>query len=119
MDFDRSRGLFSNYKRYKILDTSQAGIGSLCFSPDSRFIYVSTVVDLFQYDLSSPDLIQSEVHIAHSKGTICDPALNRKATFGTMALGPDCRIYLVSRFQQACMNVILYPNKKGKDCSFI
>jgi hypothetical protein len=43
----------------------------------------------------------------------------RKGTFGTMALGPDCRIYLVSRYQQSCMNVILYPNRKGKDCGFI
>lgn len=119
LDFDRESGKFSNYKKINVLDTFPTGQGGVCFSPDSRFVYVSTYVDLFQFDLTKSDIKASEVFIDKTNDVTCNPGLQRKTRFGPMVLGPDCRIYMVSNYQQTCMNVIMYPNKKGKECRFV
>ncbi len=40
-------------------------------------------------------------------------------TYQQMALGPDCRIYIASGGGNQYLHVILYPNRKGKECQLI
>ncbi|MEP7195967.1 MAG: T9SS type A sorting domain-containing protein [Saprospiraceae bacterium] len=119
MDFDRELGIFSNYRKISVIDTLEPGICGVCFSPDNRYVYVSTRVDLFQYDITASDIKSSEVFVASTNNVSCDPGLKRKTRFGPMVLGPDCRIYMVSNYQQTCMNVIMHPNNKGTACEFV
>ncbi|MCC6816526.1 MAG: T9SS type A sorting domain-containing protein [Saprospiraceae bacterium] len=118
MDFDRNTGELSNYRKIEVLDTT-TGIGGICFSPDSKKLYVSTYENLYQYDMESSDLKSSEVLIDHVNNVTCDPAFKRKTRFGPMVIGPDCRIYMVSNYQQTCMNIIMNPNEYGRSCNFI
>lgn len=120
MDFNRESGNLSNYQKISVFDTLQGGgTGGVCFSPDSRFLYVSTRVDLYQYDITQANIKATEIFIDKTNEFICDEVLNKKSGFGPMVLGPDCRIYMVSNYVQACMNVIMNPNRKGTNCDFI
>ncbi|MFN8331149.1 MAG: T9SS type A sorting domain-containing protein [Saprospiraceae bacterium] len=120
MDFDRESGTLANYQKIHVLDTIEGGgYGGVCFSPNSQFLYVATAVDLFQYNIQLSDIKSSEKFIGHINLQSCNPGRNNIASFGPMVLGPDCRIYMVSNYQQKCMNMILNPNGEGSDCGFV
>ncbi len=115
-DFDRCTGLFSN--PIHLTQDSVDYAVSVCFSPNSRFLYFNDIFRLWQYDIQSQDIKQSEELIA-----VWDTFVFRDifpTLFFQTRLAPDNKIYM-------CMfggtNVFLhrinYPNRKGKDCQFI
>ena len=56
-DFDRCTGLFSDPVNITIDDSNS--LGGLAFSPNSRFLYVSSVLDVYQYDTEASDIASS------------------------------------------------------------
>ncbi len=96
-DFDAATGIISNET---ILNTYVHSYG-VSFSPDSKILYAhSRIEGLFQYDVTSPNPINTEVFI--------DPAIGVYA----LQLGPDDKIY-GSRFEESQLAVIHQPNVMG------
>ena len=111
-DFDRTLGTLSNFRKIHVADSGF--IGGLAFSPNSRFLYVSAHVDLYQFDIWAEDIQSSKIHIGHYDGHL-DPF---PTTFYHMQLGPDCRIYMNSNNGNYSWHVIHQPDQKGLDCQF-
>lgn len=112
-DFDRETGLLSNYEW---VDTRVDSVlsGGLAISSNSRFLYTTTFVNLFQYDLEAEDILASEVLIDTYDG-FQDPF---SCNFWQAQLAPDCKIYIASTASCNRLGVIHSPNKKGKACDF-
>jgi hypothetical protein len=66
-DFDRCTGILSNYK-YKYI-TQNIG-GAISFSPNSRFLYISKLDTLWQFDMQAPDVLSSQTFIAEYDGLL-------------------------------------------------
>ncbi len=56
LKFDKLNGVLSEYRNFEVFDTS-LGTGGIAFSLNNRFIYVSGLYDLFQFDVEATDII--------------------------------------------------------------
>lgn len=114
MDFDRTTGVMSN-PRFFNLKYNRAVFGGCAFSPNSRYVYVNTNMELMQIDLqeSDPDKAIDTVGVYDY---FYDPY---PTTFLLMQLGPDCRIYMSTYGGNRYLHTILYPDRKGKACQFV
>ena len=117
-DFDRETGDLSNL-RQMTADTifdNRWGYG-LAFSPSSRFLYVSSLNKLFQFDLQSADIQSSRILLGEYDGY---KYLNTfESNFGIMRLAPDCKIYMAALNSIPAYHVIHYPDRKGLACDFV
>ena len=115
-DFDRTTGLLSNYRNYFedwMINTDSTVLDGLCFSPDSRLLYISSAVDLYQLDESDPtNPIEFIIHIPR----LLDDLIGWPTQLGEMHIGPDCRIYISPRWVSGNLHVIHNPNAKGISC---
>jgi hypothetical protein len=109
-DFDRCSGMLSNpitklyYPNYW---------RAVAFSPSGRFLYLTAIDTMYQYDMEAPDLFDSE--------TIVGIHQQVPGTFGSTrpfqsVMGPDGRIYWSTSGGTKYMNVIDYPDEKGLAC---
>lgn len=110
-DFDRCTGLLSNPIHGPIMNISAGGCA---VSPDSRFLYIPNSTELYQYDLTSQDILLSQELIGEYDG-FRDPF---STTFYQAALAPDGKIYITATNGVKSMHVIHHPNRKGKACEF-
>ena len=111
MDFDRSTGIFSNFKN---LPTTQEGLfNGASFSPNGRFIYMGNGPSLYQVDLDD-DTLRADL-IAEWDGFIGNN-LGQPTYFGMMQTGPDCRIYMLTSYCLEYMHIIMKPDEKGTAC---
>ncbi len=110
-DFDRSTGQLSNFQFVPIVDS--AFTGGLAFSPDSRFLYVSSQHNIYQFDMEASDIEASKVVVAQYDG-FRSPSL--PTTFYLAQLGPDCKIYINTANSVDHLHVIHQPDKKGLAC---
>ncbi len=114
-NFDRTLGRFSKLR--KIMTPLDSGfVRGICFSSNSRFLYITQDTFLYQYDLWDQDIEASVVEIGHVRRFT--KSRGWPYSLGTMFLGPDCRIYVSPASTAEIMHVIHYPNRKGKDCGF-
>ncbi|MBK8699623.1 MAG: T9SS type A sorting domain-containing protein [Saprospiraceae bacterium] len=112
-DFDRTTGVLSNYRSLTI--EAQPSIGGLCFSPNSRFLYVFDITNAYQVDLSVPDLKDGYVKIgSYNPGSESSPY--KDLMFGM--LGPNCKIYISSKLGSSHFSTIESPDEKGAACNF-
>jgi hypothetical protein len=123
-DFDRCSGMLSNPKVYQ---TNQApcifsadscldnnSTQGLCFSPNGRFIYVTSYNQVKQLDLWDADTNTQWSYIANM-----DTIPNWFQTYTSMYLGPDGRIYVgYGNGFANYMSAILYPDNKGAACGW-
>lgn len=111
-DFDRTSGLLSNFEHIIVDDTIASG--GCAFSSNSRFLYVSTRLKLFQFDLEAANVADSKVLVGEYDGTngLFPP------TFSQMQLAPDCRIFMNSTTTVDELHIIHSPNEKGLACNF-
>lgn len=114
MDFDRTTGVMSN-PRFFDLKYNRAVFGGCAFSPNSRYVYVNTNVELMQVDLEEPDSTKA-IDTIGVYDYFFDPY---PTTFLLMMLGPDCRIYMSTYGGNRYLHTILYPDRKGKACQFV
>lgn len=114
MDFDRSTGMMSKSKFFN-LNYNKPIAGGCAFSPNSRFVYVNTNVELMQVDLEEQDANKA-IDTIGIFDNFFDPY---PTTFLLMQLGPDCRIYMSTYGGNRYLHTILYPDRKGKACQFV
>jgi len=112
-DFDNATGILSNYQVIPYFGMENPK--GLVFSPDSRFIYVSTADNLYQIDLNPPPGEEQVVHIAY----VWEPdETGWPIGIGEMFIGPDCRIYVAPASSTYYIHTIHLPNEKGIACQF-
>ena len=114
MEFDRCSGEFFNAQTIFVPDST--GTIGCSFSPNGRFLYVSSKYNLFQYDTWSDNMAEDVLLIAtwdyfYSEGII--PVL-----FFMHQLAADNKIYLSSFNGTKYLNVINFPDSLGVACSF-
>jgi hypothetical protein len=113
MQFDRCSGEFYNAQTYDFQgDTIYAG--GVTFSPNSRFLYLSVVDKIYQYDLQAPDLQASRLLVAEYDGFTFN---NIATTFFQGMLCPDNRIYLTATNSTWFLHVIESPDSLGVACA--
>jgi len=118
-DFDRTTGTLSNYRKFNLPDTNR--YGGCAFSPNSRFLYVTQLDKIWQYDTYAADIGASRELVAVYDGFI-DPSYDttktkKRSYFWQMQQGPDCKLYinappLLNRY----LSYINKPNEKGVAC---
>jgi hypothetical protein len=113
-DFDRCTGLFSNPVHILIDDYDQ--MGGVAFSPNSRYLYVSSVEDVYQYDVQAADIGASMVHIAHWDG-FYSPFPPFATLFDIAQLAPDGKIYISTGNSTDKLHVISDPDSVGLACN--
>lgn len=120
-DFDRCSGYFSNIK-YEASDDDANELGQLGngmeFSPNGGYIYTNTSSTIYQYDLESTDIFDTQTVIAERGEEKCNLFENRTIFFGQMQVGPDNKVYIGQGTQCSNIHVINSPNIRGPDCDF-
>jgi hypothetical protein len=114
--FDRCSGEFSRHQRLPFAGQEVTELGSPCFSPSGRYLYVTSVLDIDQYDLWATDIAASRVRVAH----IDNP--NHTIIWGTyfdQQLAPDGRIYVCASNGYRYLHVIQHPDSAGLACGFV
>lgn len=119
-DFDRTTGILSNHKKVFVypndfIDPNAQRWSSVEWSPDSRFIYAVSNLELFQVDTHNPE-INEAIILIDTFNLTQDPFYT---TFDFMVQGPDCRIYISPRGGTYSWHVINKPNEMGKACDFV
>jgi hypothetical protein len=112
-DFDAETGLLSNF-RFLTFEGSD-NVGGVAFSSNSRFLYVSTVFKIYQFDLEAVDIQSSQITVAEYDGYQSPFPTH----FWLQQLAPDCRIYINSSNGVDVLHVIKYPNRPGLECEVI
>ncbi|MCF8245409.1 MAG: T9SS type A sorting domain-containing protein [Saprospiraceae bacterium] len=112
-DFDRATGELSNFQQ--IVADTQAFWTSLSFSPNSRFLYISTTWKLWQFDMLAPNIQASKVLIDEYDGFTY---LDQPMIFYLMQLAPDCKIYMIGSNGTKFLHVIEHPDEPGLACDF-
>lgn len=115
-DFDRCTGLLSNPVHILIDDYDQ--MGGVAFSPNSRYLYVSSVEDVYQYDTEAPDIEASMVHIAHWDG-FYSPSPPFATLFDIAQLAPDGKVYIGTGNSTLHLHVIHNPDEPGLACNMV
>ena len=119
-DFDRETGKLSNHVKVEIynpdsIDVEDVRFNSVEWSPNSRFIYTASRLNLHQIDTWEENLQDGVRLIGEYDGTQ-NPFYN---TFFLMAQGPDCRIYMCSTSGNETYHVINKPDELGAACDFV
>lgn len=109
-DFDRETGLLSE-GRYLDWDPyiPHNWAGSIAFSSNSRFIYITNEYELYQLDTWADRL---------EDGLLLLVSAQDEAPFFLATLAPDCKIYIRSGSSTDHMNVIHEPNLLGHECMY-
>jgi hypothetical protein len=92
-DFDRCTGRFSNPKTLVLEDTISVISCGGAISANSRYLYVSYINYVFQYDLQANDIAASKDTVAIYDG-FKDPKSKFDTRFFLSQLAPDGKIYM-------------------------
>ncbi|NUQ26777.1 MAG: T9SS type A sorting domain-containing protein [Saprospiraceae bacterium] len=111
-DFDRCSGQLSNPVQFTFIDS--ASCGGIAISPNSRFLYVSSCRELYQYDLWASDIEASRITVAEWDGFVEDNFF--ATTFYLAQLAPDGKIYINSNNTVSYLHVINQPDLPGLLC---
>ncbi|MEO1261890.1 MAG: PKD domain-containing protein [Bacteroidota bacterium] len=111
-DFDRCTGKFENPVFIPMPNTT-LGAG-ISISPNSRFLYITSALEVFQFDLWADDIALSMDTVAVYDGHTSP--FGNHSTFLVSQLGPDGRIYINSPGTSNVLHAVQYPNKKGQAC---
>ena len=110
-EFDRETGTFFNEQQISVLNEGTRG--GVEYSPNSRFLYVSTTDSIFQFDTNESNIEDSEILVAEWDGF--SDFLPTK--FRRMQLTPDCRIFISLPGSHSFWHIIHHPNEKGIACN--
>lgn len=111
--FNNLEGSLTNYRSIYI--DSEYLYGGISISPNSKYLYLSTLQYLYQYHLLDNNPQSTETLIAEYDGFM-NPA---PTSFYLMQLAPDGKIYMIPNQSSNRMHVIHRPNEKGINCEFI
>lgn len=108
--FDNETGILSNETLIGVNDFVQSSAMGVAVSPNSRYLYVGALTQLFQYDLEAPDIASSRVLLA-VPDNVPDPFV--PSVFTLCGLGPDGKIYISSGSTHLSLHVIHRPDCPG------
>jgi hypothetical protein len=111
--FDRCTGLFSAPASVTYTD-GELGAGAV-FSPNGRFLYITDVFNVYQYDTEAPNLAASAIPIAHWDSTY-SPSPPFATLFDIAQLAPDGKIYIGTGNSTFALHVIHSPDSAGLTC---
>ena len=111
--FDRCTGLFYDPIYIPISDYD-GGMG-VAFSPSGRYVYVSSIFDVYQFDTEAPDVAATMVHIAEWDSTY-SPFPPLATLFDIAQLAPDGKIYIGTCNSTDRLHVIHRPDSAGRAC---
>ncbi|MFN4880802.1 MAG: T9SS type A sorting domain-containing protein [Bacteroidota bacterium] len=114
-DFDRCTGTLSNNEKLFWVESDSFPVSGsgLSFSPNSKFLYVSSTYHIFQFDMSSSNWQQSKTLVATYDGFEDN---GWSTIFSRMQLAPDGRIYIVGG-NTKYLNTIDNPDEEGLACN--
>ncbi len=117
--FDRCDGDITDFN-YKLWPQPNVGSG-IAFSSDSKYLYVSNSDQIFQYDLESENVMDSEALVSTFDGfkyyfpEFPNSPIGYSPNYCWLKLGPDGKIYVFpASASQRYMGVIEQPTRKGK-----
>jgi len=111
-DFDRCTGTLSNPGHLDLMADSVVAMG-IAFSPNSRYMYVTTGLWILQYDMEAADVAASKVNVAQYDGF----ESQLPTTFFQLALAPNGKIYGSSHFGTDVLHTIHQPDQHGLACA--
>ena len=111
-DFDRCAGVLSNLIHVDINDSM--GAGGAAFSRSGRYLYVSSVNYVYQFDMKATDVPGSMVTVAVYDGFFNGNGFPTQ--FYQMLLAPDDKIYINSPSGVYDYHVINNPDSAGLAC---
>lgn len=114
--FDRCTGLFSNAVHIVINDVDL--VGGVAFSPSGRYLYVSSVDRVYQFDTWAADITASRITIAVWDG-FYSPSPPFATMFDIAQLAPDGKIYIGTGNSTLHLHVINYPDSAGLACGMV
>jgi hypothetical protein len=113
--FDRCTGLLSEHRRVRYNNVFVgAGSGGAAIAPDSRYLYISSNLHIYQFDLWAADLEASWDTVAVYDGYQEGGYLATR--FFLAQLGPDGKIYINSPNGVHTLHVIHRPDEAGQGC---
>ena len=110
-DFDRCSGIFSNPVHIGFPDDTVNACG-VAISPSSRYLYVSTALKLYQFDLYATRNIEASRELVGVYDRFENPL---PTTFYQMMLAPDKKIYMTCTNGAKYWHIIHSPDKRGLD----
>lgn len=127
MNFDRCTGQLSNHQIISNPSNPNHGCEDADFSPDSRFLYATERVKIFQYDLlnmQTPGAVQASRTVVADTAfstSICDtPSItNIKTQYPVGALAADGRIYYPPSYGCQELSYFNKPDSSGLASDFI
>ncbi|MDX2278154.1 MAG: hypothetical protein NW218_01145 [Saprospiraceae bacterium] len=115
-DFDRCTGKFICGENLVYPGRDDNFICGAAVSTSSRYLYISALAQLFQYDLWAEDVEASKVKIGEYDGFV--DTFGTQPAFYQLRLAPDHRIYMSSPSGVRFLHVIDYPDSAGVACGF-
>ncbi len=117
MEFDRCTGTLSNelFKPASYFPNTNLFSGGCEFSASSRFVYITSIMQINQFDLSATDILNSQVTVAEIDTFNCP--FNVNFTWPTLA--PDGKIYVNSSAGNYCISYIDQPDSPGVACNVV
>ena len=113
MRFDRCSGQFYGELAFDFQGDTVPSMG-VAFSPDSKVMYVSSPVKIYQYDLTASDVPASRQVVAEYDGFAPN---GFPTTFFQAMLAPDNKIYLTATGSTKYLHIIHSPNNLGTACN--
>ncbi|MCO6477226.1 MAG: PKD domain-containing protein [Phaeodactylibacter sp.] len=114
-DFDRCTGEFTSFTSFTFIDLAFGG-GGLAFSENSRFLYVTSWFNVYQFDLNVSNVEATKIKIAEYDG-FEDPIYDLNTDFKLAQLGPNGKIYIACGTNANYLHVIHTPNNQGLACN--
>lgn len=113
MDFDRCTGILSNQVHILLNDTAAAR--GLSFSPNGRYLYVSGIKILYQFDTWASNIESTKDTVAIWDGSFSSH-YPFATTFYLMQLASDGKIYINSSNGVKILHTINNPDSGGIAC---
>ncbi len=113
-DFNSETGQLTNLITLN-QPNKESFLQGVCFSQNSRFLYVMHLQKVYQFDLQATD-IQGSIQVVGDVSSIQQDGEKGLLQFSKLA--PDGKIYISSPFNHRYLSVINRPNCSGKLCDF-
>jgi hypothetical protein len=113
-DFDRCTGTLSNPDYYYWLNDTTVVSSGCAISPNSRYLYVATTLDMYQFDLDATDWKASRTVVATRDTFLMSQGY--AISFTRMQLAPDNKIYNAGGLNEY-LSTIDNPDEAGLACN--
>jgi hypothetical protein len=114
--FDRCNGMFTNIMNDTVFNPLGFNSG-LEFSPNSQFVYVCNSEDIYQYDVTSPNVLATKTIVAVYDGFKNPPPFQLGTYLVWPQLAPDGKIYITTGNSTFFFHTIDDPDLPGMSCS--